>query len=63
MFLDNQTVKFYSQNFRQLWYDVFFSDLIRYVGGTPVLTKCAWVGFGRGLIEGEYALDGSCPRH
>ncbi len=31
MFLDNQTVKFYSQNFRQLWYDVFFSDLIKVI--------------------------------
>ncbi len=29
MFLDNQTVKFYSQNFRQPWNDVFFSDLTR----------------------------------
>ncbi len=49
-------------HFEKVLRDVSQSS-IRNFGGTPVSTKCAWVGFGRGLIEGEYALDGSCPRH
>ncbi len=31
MFFDNPTVKFQSQNFRQPWYDVFFSDFIKVI--------------------------------